>query len=367
MLVSVGFQQMGVTMSEVHTGRNWLDLDPIDRWKANAAEVLRLFRSNQDVFQIDLTVEEYLRSLMETLPHYDASAYDEGIIMMMGFYTPNFVLEPLFSNLTGDSAWEISRMNLISDLRTQVDLSLMLDSVMEFVARFTPRNVPKPRDDEVWLLQDGLEKLTKDFWFRFLALLATHARLKHELKSLNRANPHARISSNGSPHLDAPELQATDAQSEEQLSAVIRYITAKKEMSKRKEEAEQAYIHLSYRDVVKVRGKNDFIRGLYAAIALLYCITATLAGGWTNVISRARAEAISSDVEHHFSPPLGIPLTTWTGMVIVFYLYILVVISVFLWKGYVAKEKSETAAEMVKNIASLAIGVFFGKVSGSLG
>jgi hypothetical protein len=51
-------------------------------------------------------------------------------------------------------------------------------------------------------------------------------------------------------------------------------------------------------------------------------------------------------------------------MVIGFYLFLLAVLVVFLYKGYLASPKSEKAAAFIDRFGTLALGVLPGKVTG---
>ncbi len=51
-------------------------------------------------------------------------------------------------------------------------------------------------------------------------------------------------------------------------------------------------------------------------------------------------------------------------MVSVFFTCIMAVLTLFVWKGWISDEKSEIAADVVKGVICLGVGVFFGTFAG---
>lgn len=351
-------------MSEVESqlAPNWLSMSESMRWESDFGIALGFFwsgeRESRRVYG-SLSVESYVTREAQWPVLDEPDFYYDAIACILAVHLPDFVLLSLSTNLTGSEEWQNARKQLLASVnvtqRGLHDISLEIDA---FSAKFSPdRENANLRTHYARqeLIQISLVKVYEDPRFRIASLSALLTSRAETSESLG----HEKGTKNLNPQVAA----------ESPSSSIERYTLARQELAIKKREASDAYATFSVPEVLVVRGRRDLIGAVVAWLALFYCLVVTISGRSISFISQARGEVSTSPSEHHAFqlPPLGLSQTIWTVMVVVFYLYLITVLSVFLWKGYLAKEKSETAADVVKSLVSIGVGVFFGKIAGSFG
>jgi hypothetical protein len=188
----------------------------------------------------------------------------------------------------------------------------------------------------------------------------------HSLPQPVNPPPRATTSSDSAEFIDPREQAETLVQEWEAsgLSTYQVYWLARKKMRGARLATEAVYAKLKFDDIVKIRGRWELIGAAFTLVAMLDLFVSTITKSPITFILPAHAQAASESSARHAFPPLGLSALSWEIMVLVFFTYLMAVLTAFLWKGYFAKDKSEIAADAVKSIIAIGMGLFFGKTIG---
>jgi hypothetical protein len=218
-------------------------------------------------------------------------------------------------------------------------------SLAKAIESFWSKLVPQLPVDAGDAIRKSTRALTRDPYyvgFRAVQTRAINAQQQNELR---------REISEEAPHTDRVP------------TSVDRYRRSVAKRANVQEIVEANYSLLSFREAIAVRGIDGFAAGLVGCLTTLFLLVSTISRSPLSPISVAFAQT-SNPIKSTSTLPLNLPLSVWVPMVIGFYVFLLVVLIVFLWKGYLAKSKSDKAAAFIDRFGTLALGVFLGKVSG---
>jgi hypothetical protein len=365
---------LGRSMSEVIEevqNPDWLTLSRVEREKASMAIALEFFYSEEEAKKLEDDVVKYYLSRMLSLPVNGAtSEYRYAMAAYLAMSLPEFFLELLreYLRATGDSA---STRKIVDAFCKN---GFLLDDLMMVLEYFCLEKTDINSDGYAWssmrreLRGSVLSLITEDYEFKALNLACV---LSEQLQSVPTNDPRQDISQTSSPALSDPlhpTLPKDSSDNPTQLGGLKGYLKTQAELRATRKKSEREYAGLSNSEATSLLTRKDIFLTAVAYLGLLYCILSTALDGNFRFISFAHGEPTSTvSEEHRVFPPFGLSQTVWSWMVTVFFAYIMLVLTVFLYKGYLAKEKSETAADVVKSLIVMGIGLFFGRVTTGLG
>jgi hypothetical protein len=359
-------------MSEIEArlrDEHWLDLDHSDRFKEPVEDALTFFFERQEVPPAIAK-----RPIMDFLSDQIFLAIDDipqrypvfGVACLLAVYLPNFVLRALLSDPPNRSGSRRSeRQDLITSfLSSSGEMSASI-SVTNFLGGYAEGYSHDREKNKA--IGAAVESVLFDARFRALYYQwqLVNVRIKEDLarrfsdvaqdRSTERRDESLDLSARAEKLIDAIESGSWRA-------GLVGYSTGMALLRMVQSTVDRAYSTMSFAEAIAARGVEGFATGVAACVGVVFLICQAMMGGAFSLITNAYAQTTGSTQK--FVPPVGLPLSVWVPMLIGFYVFLLAVLIVFLWKGYLASSKNQKAASFIDRFGTLALGVFLGKITG---
>lgn len=363
---------------------DWLELTHQERENEPLSRVFDFFPRRDSLYEhATISIRNFLNLILKTTSDNSREVSELGIAALLALDLPNFILKCLRQNLNEVSNWYPAREEMPKVFRTNHrDQNFLISYLTSFSRKFDPdfhsgfRSTDDKRTSEVI---DSVWHITHDADFVALAttgdgsIKSMFDGLDSSVHIVGRREPMIEpgVTSRGLDVIAEDEFDKYRIKEEDTpdsaASKKALYVTTQLTRQLARAESEAAYAALSNTEAWEMRGKKHLPYIVLSYAGLFWCLLSSIFGKSLMLISLAHAQASqaqgASQVEGGLShPPLGLNPIVWQCMSVVFFLWVIATLSVFLWKGYLAKEKSETAADTVKNLLVMGIGLFFGKV-----
>ncbi|SAK59438.1 hypothetical protein AWB81_01845 [Caballeronia arationis] len=331
----------------------WLLMSSEEKMEASLSEALQFFYTIDELPITTPKVKNYLVFLSDS-PIEEPSDYEYGIACVLALHFPNFLLRGISSNSDRERLAEIRERILYPFLEHLYDAEAITSTLAEYVgANFgdvrAQIGVTQFSYDSLSALVKGIFEDTNFKIFR--ASLQAAMALKPE------SNKHERDFGG----LEEILLERIGNRAEGSQN----YPEYLGKLRRAEYLVERSYSNLTLRMALHFRGHEGFSGAVLGGLGLLLLILNQITGASFGLIPSAYAQSGAPPNKVGFTPPLGIPPSFWVWMVVGFYAFLLSVLIVFLWKGYLATPKSEKAASFIDRFGTLALGVFLGKVTGA--
>lgn len=330
-------------------GSDWFSLLPSERRRERAGIALEFFYYKHEIPEEirNLPIDTFLRfQLTKSTLGEDYRYAIYAIACVIALYLPYFVLRSLQYDpnklKVSEEDWDHERKNLLEKIITD-GFDLNHGGIAKDISEFCmlgPASLTIP--EVLSATSYAAFAIWQDDTFKSLIRLIPSS--QKEGKDKNDETPFSDL--------------------EQESNYPQEYRLSLGRLRRAEVDAERSYSRLTFRTALYLRGGEGFILSVMGGIGLLVLIINTLTEGKFSPVSYAYGQTTTGSPKGQFVPPLGLPISTWVLMVVGFYLFLLAVLVVFLWKGYLATPKSEKAANFIDRFGTLALGVFLGKVTG---
>lgn len=347
---------------------DWFSLFKRDRPHASVSMTLEFF-FRRDEFPAQLRDEEIAQFLERriTTPVEGTTIdnYVYGIACVLALSLPDPVLRVLRSKPDDRGSLSVLDAFLVHGYDSH-HLSTVIFQFFN-IYRTEPDGFDNP-EDTLQAISDAVDQILADGIYRalYFAWQISKDRVEHHFRE-SQVDAPADMPSDGLGGLFSPPFLSGIAEEDAEAAASAfspGYARSRWSLKAAQDDVEQAYAPLTFKDAIAARGSEGFLIGLCACVGALVLLINALTSGGLSLIANAHAQTATGAPSHEFTPPVGLPLSVWVPMVIGFYLFLLAVLVVFLYKGYLASPKSEKAAAFIDRFGTLALGVLPGKVTG---